>query len=513
MRNLIHFFVRSSTFFIKELLEVLRQPRLILNLVLGPFLIMLLFGIGFSNKARQVKTVFVVQNDKALIQDINTFTQQLGDTIINEGITTDKENALKRLARNEVELVIVSPENPLETMQNNKQAVFYIYHNEIDPAQVGYVDYIGRLYVNSLNKSFLKSVTIQGQGEASSLQPTLKKAQAGADALQQSVINGDFASIRNEKQKLSHNLQLIKSLGQPGLMVIHNIRQTFGGQSEEILNKPENELDTLLNEIDQSLAMISATGDLNQNSDQQKQQAEKVKSQIESLDELLTKFQSITPDVLISPFKSETASITGAKLKSVDFYTPAVIALLIQHLSVTFAALSIVRERRSGAFELFRASPISSIETLLGKYLSYFLFIAFLMAMLSFLVIKILGAPMLGNWWDYSSIIIVMVFTSLGAGFLISMISKTDTQAVQNSMLLLLASIFFSGFLMDLRLMIDPYRAISWLLPATYGINMLKDVMLRGQGFSYGLMIAISGIGVGLFIVNWILMRRLMKTK
>ena len=161
---------------------------------------------------------------KRLIQDINTFTQQLGDTIINEGITTDKENALKRLARNEVELVIVSPDNPLETMQNNKRAVFYVYHNEIDPAQVGYVEYIGRLYINSLNKSFLKSLATQGQGEASSLQPTLKEAQAGADALQQSVINGDFASIRNEKLKLSHNLQLIKSISKPTLMVIHNIR-------------------------------------------------------------------------------------------------------------------------------------------------------------------------------------------------------------------------------------------------------------------------------------------------
>ena len=257
--------------------------------------------------------------------------------------------------------------------------------------------------------------------------------------------------------------------------------------------------------------MISNTEDITQNSDQQRQQAGKVKSQIQSLDELLTKFQNITPEVLISPFKSQTESITGEKLDSVDFYTPAVIALLLQHLSVTFASLSIVRERRSGAFELFRAAPISSIETLLGKYLSYFIFIVFLMALLSFLVIKVLGAPMLGNLWDYSSIIIVMVFTSLGVGFLISMISRTDTQAVQNSMLLLLASIFFSGFLMDVKLMVDPFRAISWLLPATYEINMLKDVMLRGQGFSYGLMIAITWMGVGLFIVNWILLRRLMK--
>ena len=255
MRSLIYFIVRSSTFLIKEILEVLRQPRLIINLVLGPFLIMLLFGVGFSNKPRQVKTVFVVQNKQTLSKEINTFTNQDENTIINKGVTTNLKNALMRLARNEIDLVIVTPDHPLETMQNNQQAVFNVYHNEIDPAQVGYVEYIGRMYVNSLNNSFLKSVTAQGQGEASKLQPTIKEASANADALQQALLNGDAASIRSKKNQLSQNLQLIKSVTQPSLLIIHNIEQTFGGNSEKIANNPENEIQNLLNEIDQSLAL------------------------------------------------------------------------------------------------------------------------------------------------------------------------------------------------------------------------------------------------------------------
>ena len=166
--------------------------------------------------------------------------------------------------------------------------------------------------------------------------------------------------------------------------------------------------------------LLISPGDISQKSDQQNQEIEKVKNQLQSLNELLSKFQGISPDVLISPFKSNIESITGVKLESADFYTPAVIALLLQHLSVTFASLSIVRERRSGAFELFRAAPISPIETLLGKYLSYFIFVVFLMALLSLLLVEVLGAPMLGKWLNYALIIVVMVFTSLGAGFLIS---------------------------------------------------------------------------------------------
>ena len=64
--------------------------------------------------------------------------------------------------------------------------------------------------------------------------------------------------------------------------------------------------------------------------------------------------------------------------------------------------------------------------------------------------------------------------------FFISLISENDTQAVQFSMLLLLASIFFSGFFLDLRLMWEPMKAFSYILPATYGMNIMKDVMLRG---------------------------------
>jgi len=40
------FLIRIFSFISKELTEIVRQPRLILTLVLGPSLIMFLFGLG-----------------------------------------------------------------------------------------------------------------------------------------------------------------------------------------------------------------------------------------------------------------------------------------------------------------------------------------------------------------------------------------------------------------------------------------------------------------------------------
>ncbi len=130
--------------------------------------------------------------------------------------------------------------------------------------------------------------------------------------------------------------------------------------------------------------------------------------------------------------------------------------------------------------ELFRVSPLSPSETLLGKYLSYMLFGIFLTIALTLLVVYVLHVPMLGSWNYYSLVILALLFTSLGFGFLISLVSKTDSQAVQLTMIMLLASVFFSGFMMSLDMIKYPVSIVSWSLPTTYGIIMLRDIVLRG---------------------------------
>ena len=78
-------------------------------------------------------------------------------------------------------------------------------------------------------------------------------------------------------------------------------------------------------------------------------------------------------------------------------------------------------------------------------------------------------------------------------------------------MLLLLASIFFSGFFLDLRLMWEPMKFLAWSLPATYGIRMLQDIMLRGASVPALLLYGLALIGVGLFLVDWLILRQRME--
>ena len=114
-----------------------------------------------------------------------------------------------------------------------------------------------------------------------------------------------------------------------------------------------------------SEALAKTTGN-----DQRVQLLDQLSADLDRLETELETFQAIDPAVLVSPFRGETSSYAAADVDFTHFYIPGVVALLVQHLALTFAALSLVRERTLGSVELFRVSPLSGTEALVGKYLA-----------------------------------------------------------------------------------------------------------------------------------------------
>jgi ABC-type polysaccharide/polyol phosphate export permease len=75
-------------------------------------------------------------------------------------------------------------------------------------------------------------------------------------------------------------------------------------------------------------------------------------------------------------------------------------------------------------------------------------------------------------------------------------------------MLVLLASFFFSGFVLSLQTLSEPVRVVSRLLPATYGIAFVQDIMLRGEGLDPVYFWSIIGLALFLMLLSWLLVRR-----
>jgi ABC-2 type transport system permease protein len=193
-----------------------------------------------------------------------------------------------------------------------------------------------------------------------------------------------------------------------------------------------------------------------------------------------------------------------------SFYGPAVLALILQHLAVTLVALSLVRERTSGLIELFSISPISTTEVIVGKVLAFGVLAAAISTITVALLVGVLGVPLLGNPALLALIIALLTVASLAVGLFIAVISDSERQTVQLSLLLLLASVFFSGFVLPIEEFTPPVRIASYLLPVTHGIRLIQDVMLRGWTNEAWEMVALVIIAAVLFVVTWLRLRRSM---
>ncbi len=494
--------IRASSFFQKEIFEILRQPRLIATLVLGPFLILFIFGVGYHVQVRTVRTLFVVQpNSPISAEELKKYGSSMSSQLIFVGVTPNQSDALERLKRGDVDLVIVEPADAITSVKKNQQATFMLYYNEIDPVQQSYDSYLGWVFVRDVNQEVMTSFVEQGQKYAAKMHSSLLEAHQNVSAMRQAIQSGDEALALQKQQALASNVDAVSLAAASSLGLLDSFQQTegsSGGNADPAmssltdLRQNNNQLNNSTETKDQRLARL-----------------DKMDHDITDMDSKLVEFLSISPSTIVSPFLSQTNSVANVWPTTMVFFAPAVLALLLQHLAVTFAALSIVRERNVGTMELFRVSPLSAAEALFGKYISYMLFGGVIAIILCALLAFVLQVPMLGNWWYYVLVVGAVLFTSLGIGFVISIVSQTDSQAVQFSMIVLLASVFFSGFLNSLDNFWPPVRIISWLLPTTYGTFLLRDIALRGIDPNWVQLGGLFAIGLVLMIVAWRLMRHL----
>ena len=520
MTNLPPGLIRPLAFLRKEIVEVIRQPMLVVTLVLGPFLILLFFGIGYRNEPRALRTIFVVENDSGLARQIEQYAATLGEQLIYSGVTDNLETAQAMLQRGEVDLITVVPSNAYETVRENQQVVIALYHREIDPFQIDYVNVFGRVYVDEINRRILRRLTSEGQVDMSAAQAQLQMALESVVALQEVLercidilTDLEQAAECDSEATRPYLADLDRSVDELDLALGDNVRLNEAIEvalgDEAILSEispTTSNLETIVQEVNDLSGLGETVEDY----------LASLETLIEMEDELLAvqsqldEFLALDPRILISPFRSEARNIAAVIPQVTDFFAPAVIVLLLQHLAVTFAALSMVREQQLGTMELFFVAPISALETLLGKYLSYLIFGGVLAIVLLLLIVFGLGVPVLGSWLGIAVVITAFLFTAMGIGFVISLVSSTDIQAVQYAMIVLLTSVFFSGFFLSLEVLWDPVKIISWSLPATYGIALMRDLMLRGSSLDAGLLLQMLAIGGGLFLLAWWLLRRSM---
>jgi ABC-2 type transport system permease protein len=120
---------------------------------------------------------------------------------------------------------------------------------------------------------------------------------------------------------------------------------------------------------------------------------------------------------------------------------------------------------------------------MLGKLVPY-LCIGMAMALVLFTIMRfVFFVPIVGNVFAMMFCTLVYVFALLSLGLLVGTMAENQMQALQMSMVFLLPSVFFSGFIFPRETMPWIFYALGALFPTTYFIALMRAIILRGATF------------------------------
>lgn len=164
------------------------------------------------------------------------------------------------------------------------------------------------------------------------------------------------------------------------------------------------------------------------------------------------------------------------------FVLPAIIGMILQTAAVAQAALIVVREREVGTIEQILATPTRPLELLLGKMIPLVVLCYFVMGLILVLGVFWFGVAFKGSLELYLLLTLSFVMSSLGLGFLISTVAKTQRQAQQISTVLMLFSMLLTGIVYPRNVMPFIPQLIGSMLPLTYFIRISRGIIMKGVG-------------------------------
>jgi len=180
---------------------------------------------------------------------------------------------------------------------------------------------------------------------------------------------------------------------------------------------------------------------------------------------------SVQPIILFNP-EGRTA----------NYIIPGLVAILLQLAAMVLASIAIVREREQGTMEQLLVTPIQPIGLVLGKLAPYLVIGIVEMALILALMRWGFGVPIHGSLIFLFITAVFYLFALLALGLTISMRAQTAMQAQQMAQMLLLPSIFLSGYIFPVAGLPTVLYWIGRMLPATHMINIMRGAVLRSAG-------------------------------
>jgi ABC-2 type transport system permease protein len=184
------------------------------------------------------------------------------------------------------------------------------------------------------------------------------------------------------------------------------------------------------------------------------------------------------------PVEAHPVMMFNPDMRSANLLIPGLIAILLTFSGTILSAFAIVKERERGTLEQLMVTPVSPLAVVLGKILPY-LGVAYVTLIIVLTLMRFgFQVPIQGSLVLLLLLSSVYLLALLSFGLLISSRAKSQMEAMQLAMGIMLPSVLLSGYIFPISSLPLPLRMISYVLPATHFIRIARGIVIRGATFA-----------------------------
>jgi len=420
-RGPIALLVQVSAFVRKELVEIVRQPRLLITLVFGPFILLVVFGNSYRQEGVRLRTLFVGPPSGAYEKAVEQYRSTLEQYVSVLGYTTDQSAAERELTDGRADLVVVFPNDAIEQLNAGKQATVLVLNDKLDPVQTAAVDIAARLAVQEVNSSIIATVVERVQLAADPVDALMNRSAAAGAALNDAAARREPDAIRSALIDVSNRVADLRE----STSVAAGVIESLG--SPEVAQRQRVHFERIQNTLTRIDSLVADARGVADNSAMVLQRAADISGSFESIRPEIDQLDNVDSNVLVRPFAAATRTVLPQPIGVTAFFAPSSIALLLQHLALSLAALTLVRDRALGLLEILRVGPTSVVAVMVGRFIAFALAGVAVAAALIVAVTQFLDVPSLGSpVWVWTSVVMLLT-ASVALGMVIALVSRTDS--------------------------------------------------------------------------------------
>jgi ABC-2 type transport system permease protein len=166
-----------------------------------------------------------------------------------------------------------------------------------------------------------------------------------------------------------------------------------------------------------------------------------------------------------------------------DYFGPVLLGFFIFFFVFLIAGVSFLRERTTGTLERLLSSPLRRWEIVAGYILGFGIFTMLQATIIAAYAIFVLNMLMEGAFGYVLLITLLLALSALTLGIFLSSFANNELQMQQFIPIIVIPQVFFSG-LFNLETISEWLSWIGPFTPLYYAANALRDIMVRGYGWS-----------------------------